>query len=205
MTKTTKYTLSMLAAGAVALSLVPGAQAVPITGSLNFEDGTVQLNGPINSATEVTFTSTAIVNNAPLVQPTGAFAGSGGTTVTFFPSTITFSPALSPNPVSPLWTFNYNGLTYSFSLTSITSSVGVGPSLNLAGDGIITITGPGSTYDATVGNWTFSTTGSGTTDYTFGFVAGDSAVPEAGTTAILLGMGLIGLVGFAQFRKQSVA
>ena len=175
-------------------------QAVPITGSINFQGGTATLNGSISSgaggATAITsFDGSPTVNNAANVGPTGSFAGTGGDAVTFISSGFTFSPSLSPNPVNPLWTFTANGVTYSFILESVESSIGVGPTLNLAGTGLFEITGGNTDYDNTLANWTFSTTGTGPA--TFGFVAGNTAaeatVPDGGTTVILLGAALSGL------------
>jgi hypothetical protein len=90
----------------------------------------------------------------------------------------------------PLWTFTYLGNVYSFDLQSVVSSVGVGPSLDLAGSGVLSITG----YTSTPGNFTFAATGvgSGSDSFNFGFVAGNSAVPDGGSTAALLGMALTG-------------
>lgn len=173
----------------VALALAVGtASAGSIVGSINFDGGTVTLNGPVTTATAITsFGGATVVNNNFGVAPTGNFAGTGGAAVTFKASGFTFSPSLSPSPVVPLWTFTVGGTTYSFDLTSVVSSVGVGPSLNLAGTGVAHITG----FDDTVATWTFSTTGANPP--VFGFVAGTTAAPDGGTTAMFLGAGLTGL------------
>jgi len=172
-------------------------QAIPITGVINFQGGTVTLNTPsITTSTAITsFGGSTAVATAPGVAPTGSFVGTEGAAVTFVPSGFIFSPILDPNPVSPLWTFTLNGLTYSFDLYTVASSLGVGPSLNLAGTGILSITGSDSAYEATAGTWTFSTTGTGPT--TFGFVAGSDppAIPDGGTTVLLLGA-VLAVVGF---------
>jgi hypothetical protein len=186
-----KWLIAGVVAAFVAFSAT--VQATPITGTINFDGGTATLNGPIGTATAITaFGGSTIVNNNFGVAPTGSFAGTGGTAVTFLLSGFTFSPGLSPNPVSPLWIFVLGGITYSFDLTSVVSSIGVGPSLNLAGNGIVHKTG----FTDTFATWTFSTTGSGPT--IFGFVAGNKA-PDGGTTVMLLGAGLSGL---ALLRKK---
>jgi hypothetical protein len=178
-------------------------QAIPITGSINFQGGTATLNSPsVTTATAITaFGGAPTVATALGVAPTGSFTGTGGTAVTFVPTGFTFSPGLSPNPVNPLWSFVFGGNTYSFSLSSVTSSVGVGPSLNLAGAGTLSISG--GVFTPTAATWTFSTTGTGPD--TFGFVAGNTSVPtvpDGGMTVILLGIALSGL---CLFRKKMMA
>jgi VPDSG-CTERM motif len=187
-----------LIAGAVATFVAFSAtvQATPISGTINFDGGTATLNGPIGTATAITaFGGSTVVNNNFGVAPTGNFAGTGGTAVTYVSSGFTFSPGLSPAVISPLWTFTLGLITYSFDLKSVTSSIGVGPSLNLAGTGTVHETG----FTDTFATWTFSTTGSGPT--IFGFVAGNKA-PDGGTTVMLLGAGLSGL---ALLRKKLAA
>ncbi len=177
----------LLMAGAVAAFVAFGTtvQATPITGEIDFDGGGVVLNGPIGTATAITsFIGTTKVDNFPI--PTGSFASLSGSTVTFIATGFTFSPSLIPNPVA-LWSIAGG---WGFSMTSVVSSIGVGPSLNLAGAGILS--GPG--YDNTPGTWSFSTTGSGGDTHTvFGFVAGNSSVPDGGTTVLLLGAALSGL------------
>lgn len=170
----------------------PVLHAIPITGSINFEGGTATLNAAsVVAATSLTFGGSPIVSGALGVAPTGSFAGTQGAGVTYVASGFQFAPILDPNPVNPLWTFTLDGLTYSFNLQSVTSSVGVGPSLDLAGTGLLSITGDNSPYDPTEATWSFSTTGSGPS--TFGFVAGNTAIPDGGTTVMLLGLALAGI------------
>lgn len=189
-------------AGAVAalVAFTATVQAVPINGSINFQGGTATLNGPVTTATAITaFGGSPSVNNNLGVAPTGAYAGTGNTAVTFLSTGFQFSPTMIPSPVA-LWSFIFGGNTYSFSLTSVISSVGVGPTLNLAGAGILSISG--GVYQDTVGTWTFSTTGTGPA--TYGFVAGNTAVPtpDGGTTVMLLGAAISGL---CLLRKKMVA
>lgn len=191
-----KWFLSGAVAALVAFSAT--VQAVPIVGSINFQGGTATLNGPVSSATAITaFGGSPSVNNNSGVAPTGSFAGTGNTPVTFVATGFQFSPSMNPSPVA-LWSFVFGGSTYAFSLTSVVSSVGVGPTLNLAGNGILSISG--GTYAATPGTWTFSTTGTGPA--TYGFVAGNTSVPDGGTTVMLLGAALSGL---CLFRKKVMA
>jgi hypothetical protein len=173
--------------------------ATPITGSINFEGGTVHLNGSLSTATEIlSFGGSTIVSGNPGVAPTGAYLNTQGSAVTMG-SGFTFSPSSSYVDSPPLWTFTYLGSVYSFDLQSVVSSVGVGPSLDIAGTGVLSATG----YANTPGNFTFAATGvgSGPDSFTFGFVAGNSAngVPDGGYTAMLLGCAL---TGAGLFRKK---
>ena len=166
--------------------------AIPITGSLNFYGGTVHLNGSLTTATAITsFGGAPIVSGNAGVAPTGVYAGSQGTAVTFG-SGFTFSPSSSYVDAPPLWTFTYLGTVFSFDLQSVVSSLGVGPALDLAGTGVLSATG----YSNTPGNFTFAATGvgSGPDTFSFGFVAGNSVigVPDGASTALLLGCALTG-------------
>jgi hypothetical protein len=186
MNKLKKFAVATL----LVLGLTSAATALPIIqGTIDFTLGNVTLNGNTSggagSATAITsFGGTTVVN--PSVAPTGAYAGTEWTPVTFLASGFQFAPALNPNPVVDLWTFDFNSKTYSFALTSVSHNFSLG-ALNLAGMGVLSITG----YEDTLGTWSFSTTGSGPT--TFGFVAGNVAVPDGSTTAALLGFALVGL------------
>jgi hypothetical protein len=185
-----------LVAGAVAAFVACSAtvQAIPIVGTINFSEGGVTFN-----STSVQFINPSSVATGVGLAPTGSFAGTGGAAVTFLTTGFTFLPSLSPNPVSPLWTFTSGLLTYSFSLSSVSVITDTGSFLSLAGAGTLTITGTGSPYTATNAKFNLSSTGSGPS--IFGFVAGNSA-PDGGTTVMLLGAGLSGL---ALLRKKLAA
>lgn len=186
----------MLTAAAMALS----AHAASITGSINF-DGSVTLD-------------TASVNSATKVVD---WYGNGGVGLPYVGSADgSFSGVLPNSPVAfqPGWTFNnttgianfwsVGGFTFSLTASHIVFQ-GQG---DLVVNGYGMITGPQG-FDATAGTWRFTTqdpsTGNPDGLSTFTFSAGTSAVPEAGTTAILLGCGLMGLFVFAKFRKQATA
>lgn len=197
MTKTTKLALSMLAAAAMVVS----ANAIPITGTVNFTGGAVTVDQPLPNATTITaFTGTTSVSGGA-TAPTGAYAGTTGATVTWAAGPIQFSPTLNPSPISPLWSFMSGGLTYSFKLNSITLVNQIPGFLNIQGAGVVSITG--GTYSDTAGTFTLTATGTGPLN--FNFTAGTSAVPESGTTAILLGLGVTALAIFAKFRKPAIA
>jgi hypothetical protein len=188
---TKRYTIQ----GAVAALVLIGTslQAVPIIGSINFEGGTVHLNGSLTTATEImSFGDTTIVSPNSGTLPTGDYAGTQNSVVTFG-SGFTFSPSSAYVDSPPLWTFTYLGNIYSFDMMSVVSSVGVGPSLDIAGTGMLSITG----LTPTPGTFTFATTGvgSGLDTFTFGFVAGNigAAVPDGANALVLFGVALSGL------------
>ncbi|BDV43019.1 hypothetical protein GURASL_19420 [Geotalea uraniireducens] len=164
------------------------ALAVPISGSLNFAGASSYLGG----TTPSTATGIDFLLGFTLLGNEGDYAAiPSGTMVTF--QDFYFSPTLSPNPVSPLWTFTYNGITYDFVMTSVTSSVSPdGSSLTLVGSGTLGITG----FDDTPGNWIFTTQGNSAV----GTFSATSAVPEPGTI-VLLGVGLIGVGLYRRSKK----
>ena len=106
-----------------------------------------------------------------------------GEEVTFAP--FTFRPALDPNPLVPLWTFDANGLIYSFDATGLTVFSSSPDTITLVGPGIAYITG----FDATPGNWNIS---ANTADTTASFSSSAKTVPEP-TSLLLLGSALFGL------------
>jgi hypothetical protein len=185
-----------LVAGAVAafVAFSANVQAIPISGTINFNGGADTFN-----ATSVQFINPSFVSTAGTLAPSGSFAGTGGAPVTFLTTGFTFLPSLSPNPVSPLWTFTFGAFTYSFALNSVSVVQDiVGQFLSLTGSGIVTITGTGSPFTASPAKWTFTSTAFGSS---FGFVASNTA-PDGGTTVMLLGAGLSGL---ALLRKKLAA
>lgn len=188
--------------GILGLALSFTASAVPINGSINFDGGTMTFN----STAVTSFGGTTVVNGAAGLAPTGSYTGTAGTTVTFQPGGFTFSPSYSGT--NPLWTFVFGGNTYSFALNSVTSSAYVAgggltlPSLTVHGVGMLSISG--GTYSDTTGSFVLASAGSGPT--TFGFTAGNVAVPDGGSTMMLLGSALsaLGLMKFRSSRKSAV-
>ena len=198
-----KWLVAGAVAAFVAFSTTVQAIPTPIVGSINFDGGTITLDNPILSATTITaFGGASVVNGNAGVAPTGSFAGTAGASVTFGGTPLIFSPSSSYVDNPPLWTFISGGLTYSFDLQSVVSSIGVGPSLNLAGTGLLSISG--GAFAPTGGTFTLSATGagSGPLNETFGFTAGNSSIPDGGMTVMLLGVALSGL---CLFRKKVMA
>jgi hypothetical protein len=182
--KSRLITLSIVAVVMASLSMT--AQAIPISGAIAFSGGTT-LNGSLASATA--FTGYSDVQIATATPPTGTYAGLP--TGVSSPSPITFADfTFNPVPVSSfvLWTFNYGGLTYSFTASSVLVNLQNSSFLNISGNGTASITG----YDTTAGSWTITVTGSDTV-LAFASSASVNGVPDGGTTVLLLGAALAAL------------
>ena len=173
---------SVLIVSAALLASV--AKATPISGDINF-DGVAKTNTS-NLATATSFTSISGVTVVPVED--GNYTGTSGQTVTFTP--FSFSAA----GVTPLWSFTVGSTHYWFDATSITIDTQVKNFLNVGGFGMAYETG----FDPTPGTWSITDTG-GKATVTFGSAA---TVPDGGATALLVGLGLAGLVaGLAAQRR----
>jgi hypothetical protein len=172
-------------AGAASTSLADGISGTvslkgdyTVDGS-NFNPKTV-LNP--NGATEfVSF------NNVTVSGAYGDYSGTEGASVTH--SGFKFDPLFNIS-IPPLWKYTVGTTEYSFDLTTMAIDFRNTTTIALSGTGYANITG----LDETWGTWTFSAQldpnrpkGS-----TFTFSSTD-AVPDGGATAILLGVGLLGL------------
>jgi hypothetical protein len=192
-------TLLAIVAAVASVGLLSSANATPITGTIAFSSFTNSPNGGAGSVTQVG-SNTSIHFNNPLSVDFGIgdFGGTAGSDVTFTDFTFSgsgTSASLVGGPVIPLWTFTAGNVTYSFDLHSLVSAMfGVAQGNNmfdLSGEGIMHITGFEDTFA------TFSIHGNGP-NLTFDIIqAGNTAngvgVPDAGSAASLLGLGLVGL------------
>ena len=163
-----------------ASAIAAPAMAVPINGSIGFSGAFTTDNADFSLATA--FTSFSDVRTVGISDGTYAAVPSNTAPVTF--SAFSFA---APS-ITPLWTFVHLGITYSFDATTVivdkTSST-----ITAQGSGIAKVTG----FDNTVGIWIITANKAGTN---LSFSASTS-VPDGGTTALLLGAGLIALSLFA--------
>jgi hypothetical protein len=183
-----KYTSLRSFAGAslLALGLATSVVATPIDGSISF-NGTPNFDQtPLSSSGGIVSYNSAHI---AFVQQTGDYASLPN----LLP--VTFSPFFFNPPtqsVNPLWTFEYDGLTYSARTTSMVSSFNAASNIwNFGGDAILSITG----YDDTPAEWNFSTGRIGNSYY-FGSAAATDApsVPDSGGTMLMLALGLGGMM-----------
>lgn len=167
------------------------AQALPITGNITFAGG-VQLNSASSgTATGVTGWTGAGGSGMPIViSADGSFSGiAPGTPVTF-----TSPWFFNSGAVSSLW--SVDGFTFNLTASSIVFQGGHPAGVLVDGSGTVTAAG----FDPTTISWSFSVSdpsASGLYGSVFSFQAANGgsggSVPDGGTTAMLLGMGLLGL------------
>jgi len=178
--KTNWINNKMVAVIAAAVCLTGIAQAVPISGNLGFS-GSVELNSSsVNTATEATAWF-----NTVAASPSGSFVG-----------LVNSGDAVSMAGATP-WSFNsgalanfwkVDGFTFNLISSSIFSQAGGFLDVVLAG----TVTGNG--FTATAFNGTFQVADPAS-DGVAAFTERLSfnSVPDSGTTAMLLGCGLLSL------------
>jgi len=180
------------------LALTSATHAAFISGSINFSSGA---GGGIifqDSAGNIT-TNLAAAKGIHSWLFTEVEEGSGsfdtvpdGTSVLFSQPWI-FNPSTS---MTPLWTIS-GPENFAFNLSSSTTIFQNGSFLAIAGTGTFT----GTNYDPTPGTWSFTTQGvaaQGKFSWSTSALAlspTTRAVPDGGTTVILLGGSLLGLFG----------
>jgi hypothetical protein len=180
------------------------ASAIPISGAISFF-GTVS----VPAGTTVQTTSSVKFGFGPNdtvavgATATGAYAGIGAfdpiTAGVFDGGTFTFLPPTIPTTLIWSFTDGSTGLTYTFSLGGILT-VNQTSGLYVSGWGDATISGSSSSYDDTAGFFELTSQGSNAT-VTF---SSTTTVPDSGTTAMLIGVGLVGTaLASRRFKKSS--
>ena len=178
-----KNMIKSLACAAATLGLAASVQAGSITGGISLA-GNISFNtGNVNTATAATFSAGQVTSVAGSYVGQGIVMNTAGT-VSFPNSPLVFSPFAAN---SPLWTTATTSGSASFDLTSLTQDLQPGDNtLTLKGTGTLHLTG----FSDTAGNWILTANSLGGT---FSFSSSNGAIPDGGTTAILLGAALSGL------------
>jgi VPDSG-CTERM motif len=166
------------------------AQAVPISGDITFAGGVSLNTSSAGTATEVlNWTGPGGTGLPIVISDDGSFSGiSPGTTATFASPWFFKSGAVSA-------LFTVGGFTYDLTSSSVVFQGG--SPAGVVVDGIGSISGNG--LDSEAMTWSFSTSNPsalGVDAAVFSFqVAGGTTgtVPDGGTTAMLLGLGVLGL------------
>jgi hypothetical protein len=178
--KTNRNILKVAAALVAGICLAGTAKATPITGNIGFT-GTVQLDTTsVNTATEATAWFNTIA-----ASPSGSFLG-----------LVAQGDAVSMAGATP-WTFNSGALAnfwkvdgFTFNLISSSIFSQTGGFLDVVLSGIVS----GNGFTATDFNGSFQVGNpSSNGDAQFTERLSFASVPDGGTTALLLGCGLLGL------------
>lgn len=187
-----KRKLLIVAAVAAICGVGGVAQAVssdPISGDITFAGGVTLNSSSAGSADEVlTWTGPGGTGMPIVISDSGSFSGIAAGTQASFTSPWFFN---STSPVNGLW--SVGGFT--FDLTSSHIAFQGGSPEGVLVDGIGAVMGNGLAPEAMT--WEFAT-GDPSADGIFSFQVADGTqgqgeVPDGGTTAMLLGLGVLGL------------
>jgi hypothetical protein len=184
-----KFTSLILAMTGLALNL----QAVPtsITGAISFSGTSTMDTTSFVTATRFTSFQNVFVGASSALS--GDYVGTSGATVTMAP--FIWDPPTASTPINPLWSFVSGGNTYSFDLSVMHEDFASPTGLLLSGLGIAHITGPGLEKLDTFGQWNFSAQTLGLATFTFSSTTSlpPPAVPDGGSSVVLMGGSLLGL------------
>jgi protein with PEP-CTERM/exosortase system signal len=182
-----KKWIKMAAVSMAVCGLAGIAQAVPITGNITFAGGATLNTSSAGTATEVlTWTGAGGTGLPVVISDDGSFSGIAPGTGAAFASGWHFNSGA----VSSLW--SVGGFT--FDLTSSHIVFQGGSPAGVLVDGIGAVMGPAGT-DPEAMTWSFSTSDPSAAGI-FSFQVADGAtgtVPDGGTTAMLLGLGVLAL------------
>ena len=184
------------------LGLVASAGAQSITGTLNFLSSYTAASGDLTTANNVLTILSAIPNQTTVQggagSPTGSFSGfvAPGATVTMLNS---FTTNVAGNGVTPsgatIW--SVGGFSFNVLAGGVTEAPGnTSTSITLNANGNIT----GNGFTSTPGFWTatFQNAVGGGVNVSSTFSSSAGSVPDGGSTAVLLGLSLLGVVWFAK-------
>lgn len=184
--------LKFAAATFAALLLSVAAKADLINGNISFAGNMTTNNGGIVGATSINFPTYG--------QYVFTVDGDFASYVSVYQST-TFTPTwnfAAGGSVPGLW--SVGGFTFNLQSSSILIQGFVGQNYWLVIEGTGTVTGNG--FDPTVGSWSFTSQNKNNVSTSgFSFSAQSTSVPDGGTTALLVGLGLVGMSFIARRRK----
>lgn len=189
--KNTLLLTAVLAAGSIA-----SVQALPsLTGSLefgSFSPATLTGGaGTLSTATGISFFNVPLLGAAAVnTGATDDFASLAGSTAEFYD--FTFNPL--PGTGADIWFIP--SASVGFHLDSVVIDQQNTSGIALRGIGVVTAPG----YAPTAGTFFFSMQGQDG-DQSFSFSAGNTAVPDAGSSMALLGLTILGLGAFS--RRQA--
>jgi hypothetical protein len=181
-----------------ALALFAGtAQAVPIVGSIGFAGSYSQVGGVVGNLMTA---SSMQINTVFAINSTGQFGPLGSVVLNAFVSTVGVNGNLGPNhapffnqntPSDQLWSITVGGVTtYTFTVMSESQVFTAANAIDLQGSALVS---DGNPADNTAGTWTLNFGNSGSS---FTWNSTSATVPDAGSTAMLLGgaMSIFGLL-----------
>lgn len=188
--------VTMVAITAAVCGLAGIAQAVPIDGNITFAGGVTLDTSSAGTATEVlSWTGPGGTGLPQVISADGSFSGIAGGTQANFSAPWSFNSG----PVSGLWSVD----GFSFDLTSSHIVFQGGSPAGVLVDGIGAVMGPEG-LDPEAMTWSFSTSDPSAAGIFSFQVAGGTTqeVPDGGTTAMLLGLGVLAL---GMLKKQLLA
>lgn len=188
--------VTMAAITAAVCGLAGVAHAIPISGNITFAGGVTLDTDSAGTATEVTsWTGPGGVGMPQVISADGSFSGIPGGTEATFSAPWKFNSGTQDN----LWTVD----GFTFNLTSSHIFAQGGDPAGVLVDGIGAVTGPEG-LDAEAMTWSFSTSDpSASGIFSFQVANGTTQeVPDGGTTAMLLGLGVLAL---GMLKKQLFA
>lgn len=160
-------------------------EAVPITGTFSYRGMTATRSPDLRHGMVFSFTPDGL-----MVSATGSFAGIGDAAAYapgFTGVPFTVAPLSAAVPIEGLWTdgaFTFDVLTGTVDTRSTSR-------LTASGSGLMTSAG----FDPTPGTWTLAITGNGSVLFGFDAKPLATVIPDSGSSAVLLAVGLLGLLG----------